>query len=209
MDGVIVNSENHYVKAEKEFLKRLGIETDDEVLKSFMGVPFSTYFPIIAKKYGSNKSLEEAKQEYHEFIQDMYSENVELNTGVKELFETLSQKYKFALATSSTKKLADVVLERFGLLNFFQARVHGDEVKNGKPDPEIFLKAAELLDVTPEESVIIEDSLNGVKGAKVAGIKVIAFKSDHNQSFDFSNANFIINDLREIPKILEELKWKK
>lgn len=205
MDGVIIDSENHYIRLEKEFLDRLGIQAEEKILHSFMGTPFSHYFPIMAEKYGSTKSLDEAKEEYQRFIEELYDKHVDLTPGVEEVFEELSEKYKFALATSTTKKLASNVLGRFNLVNFFNVRVHGDEIKNGKPDPEIFLKALSDLGFKEDEVVVIEDSLNGIKAGKEAGMKVVAFKASHNKDIDFSLADYVIEDLKEVNGILNKI----
>lgn len=202
MDGVLIDSESHYLKREKEFLEKLGVKTSDNVLKNYMGVPFSKYFPLLAKEYGSKMSLDKAQEKYHEFIEELYSNHVELTPHIMEVFDKLSSEYSFALATSTTKKLTDVILNKFSILKYFQVRVHGDEVQNGKPNPEIFLKSCAKLEINPEEAIIVEDSLNGIKAGKAAGIKVIALKSIHNKFMDFSLADFVITDLREIAGIL-------
>lgn len=205
MDGVIIDSETHYLRLEKEFLSRLGIQVDEAILQDFMGTPFSHYFPIMAKKYGSTKNIDEAQEEYIKFIGELYEKHAELTPGVKEVFQDLSKNYKFALATSSVEKLASKALGRFDLVHFFSVRVHGDEIKNGKPDPEIFLKALSDLSFEKEEAVVIEDSLNGMKAGKAAGIKVIGYKASHNKDIDFSLADYVIEDLKEVPEILKSL----
>lgn len=204
MDGVIIDSEIHYQRMEKEFLGRLGIFPDNAVLDSFMGTPFSQYFPALAKEYGTTKTLEEAKGEYQAFIEEIYDDHVTLVPGVEEVFKLLSAKYKFGLATSTTKKLADQVLAKFDLLKYFNERVHGNEVNNGKPDPEIFNMAASKLG-HEGEAVIIEDSFNGMKAGKASGMRVIAYKGGHNKDIDFSQADFVVTDLREIPGILDKI----
>lgn len=205
MDGVIIDSETHYLRLEKEFLGRLGIFVEENILHDYMGTPFSNYFPILAKKYGSSKNKDEAKEEYIKFIKELYAEHVQLTPGLKEVFEDLNKDYKFALATSTVESLASTALERFSLVNFFKVRVHGDDIKNGKPDPEIFLKALSDLGFEKNETVVIEDSLNGMKAGKAAGMKVIGFKASHNKDVDFSIADYVIEDLREIPRIIKSI----
>lgn len=205
MDGVIIDSETHYLRLEKEFLNRLGIHVDANILQDYMGTPFANYFPVMAKKYGSTKNNDEAQTEYVKFIEELYSKHVELTPGLKEVFEDLSKDYKFALATSTVESLASTALERFNLVNFFRVRVHGDDIKKGKPDPEIFLKALSDLGFEKDEAVIIEDSLNGMKAGKAAGIKVIGFKAAHNKDIDFSLADYVVEDLNDIPGILKKM----
>ncbi len=206
MDGVIIDSETHYQRLEKEFLGRLGIFADTKVLASYMGTPFSSYFPILAEKYGSNKSLDEAAVEYQSFIEELYKDHVELMPGIEEVFPELSSLYKFGLATSTTKELADQVLLKFDLLKYFSERTHGDEIKNGKPDPEIFNLSMKKLNIGKDEAVIIEDSENGMKAGRASGAKVIGYKGIHNKNLDFSGADFVIQDLKEIHKIVETLR---
>jgi HAD superfamily hydrolase (TIGR01509 family) len=206
MDGVIIDSETHYQRLEKEFLGRLGIFADTAVLASYMGTPFSQYFPILAEKYGSNKSLDEAAVEYQSFIEELYKDHVELMPGIEEVFPELSSLYKFGLATSTTKELADQVLLKFDLLKYFSERTHGDEIKNGKPDPEIFNLSMKKLNIGKDEAVIIEDSENGMKAGRASGAKVIGYKGIHNKNLDFSGADFVIQDLKEIHKIVETLR---
>lgn len=206
MDGVIIDSETHYQRLEKEFLGRLGIFADTAVLASYMGMPFSQYFPILAEKYGSSKSIDEAALEYQSFIEELYKDHVTLIPGVEEVFPGLSSLYRFGLATSTTRKLADQVLLKFNLLKYFSERTHGDEVKHGKPDPEIFNLSMRKLGVSKDEAVIIEDSENGMKAGKASGAKVIGYKGHHNKDLDFSEADFVIKDLREISKIVEALR---
>lgn len=206
MDGVIIDSENHYLRLEKEFLSRLGIHVDENILHDYMGTPFSNYFPVLAKKYGSSKNIDEAKEEYIKFIKELYAEHVQLTPGLKEVFEELNKEYKFALATSTVESLASTALERFNLVNFFKIRVHGDDIKKGKPDPEIFLKALSNLGFTKDEVIVIEDSFNGIKAGKAAEMKVIAYKASHNKDIDFSLADYVIEDLRGIPNIIKSMK---
>lgn len=203
MDGVLIDSEEHYLRLEQDFFRRLGIKAEDGVLQGYMGVPFSKYFPLLAKKYGSKLSLKEAKKKYHGFIKNLYLKEVELTPYILEVLKKLSKDYLFALATSTVKKLADVVLTRFKIIEYFQVRIHGEDVKNGKPDPEVFLKVCRELRLKPKNAVIIEDSLNGIKAGKAAGIIVIAYKTSHNKDLDFSEADFVVEDLREIPGILD------
>lgn len=205
MDGVIIDSETHYLRLEKDFLSRLGIYAEDNILQNYMGTPFANYFPILAKKYGSSKSTDEAKEEYIKFIKELYADHVQLTPGLKEVFKELNKDYKFALATSTVEVLASTALNRFSLVNFFKVRVHGDDIKNGKPDPEIFLKALSDLGFEKDETVVIEDSLNGIKAGKEAGMKVIAFKASHNKDIDFSLADYVITDLREISDIIKSI----
>lgn len=116
----------------------------------------------------------------------------------------LKGKYAIGLATSSSRDIAEPLMKRLGLWEFFDVGVFGNEVSYGKPDPEIFLLAAEKLGVEVKEVVVVEDSLRGLGGAKAAGMKVVVRRGEHNKEKDFSEADKVLNKLSEIFAFLEE-----
>lgn len=102
--------------------------------------------------------------------------------------------------------MIELVVKKLGIDNCFEVLVSGDYVKNSKPAPDIFLYAADKLKVKPHECVVIEDSYNGVHGAKKAGMKVIGFKNPNSGNQDLSEADFIIDSLgEELLEIIDEL----
>lgn len=203
MDGVLIDSESHYRRAEVGLFAKFGIQISDEIGKNFMGVPFSKYFPELAKKYNKKVDLEVALEQYNQLIVDLYTNEVALTPKIIDVLKSLNSKYLFALATSTRKELAELVLKRLNLYIFFKVKIFGNQVRNSKPDPEIFLLAAKKLGVSPKECIVIEDSFNGIKAGKAAGMKVIAYKAEHNSFFDFSSADYVVEDLREILGILD------
>jgi beta-phosphoglucomutase-like phosphatase (HAD superfamily) len=90
--------------------------------------------------------------------------------------------------------VVEYIYQHFGLEKYMEGYVDGNSIENGKPAPDIFLKAAEKLGVKPEECLVIEDSEHGVNGAHQAGAKVVAFNRAQDESQDFSNADLIIED---------------
>lgn len=205
MDGVIVDSEDHHHAGEIATFKHFGVEVDEDLNKQYKGAPLREHFQGLKEKLNVETPLDELLEKQNEHIHKMYSEDVELFSNVKEVLFQLKRDFKQALATSSERRLAEVVLKRFELGEAFDEVTCGDEIKNGKPEPDIFLKSAEKLQVLPEECVVVEDSLNGMKAGKKAGMKVIAHKVSHNKELDFSLADFVVEDLREISKIVKEV----
>jgi sugar-phosphatase len=96
-----------------------------------------------------------------------------------------------ALATSSSKKLMDCVLKVLKIESYFKHIQSAEDLKYGKPHPEVFLKCAEAITINPNECLVIEDSLNGIISAKAAGMKVIGIPEEHN----INNQKFCIADL--------------
>lgn len=205
MDGVLIDSESWYIKQELNLLKSLGINTTEEVTREYIGISFEKTIPELAKRYNKIIPIKKALEKYDELITELYTNQTKLIPNVIKVLEKLRKKYPFGLATSSPRYLAKLPLKRFSLNKYFKAKTFGDEIKNGKPSPEIFLQTAKNLNVDPKNILVIEDSFNGTKAAKAAGMKLIAFKTNHNQNLDFSLADFVTEDLREIPKILKIL----
>ncbi len=177
MDGVIFDSEKIYRILEHEQIRKYGLDESK-----------ADYFcEIIAggTKETNRRHFEEvfhSDVDYYEFREgvmsgvDDYAEKhgYELKPGVVELLKHLKEKgIKVALATSTTRERGYKHLKRHGLYEYFDEFVFGDMIKNGKPNPDIYLKACELLDVKPEEAIGIEDSINGVISSHAAGLYTI------------------------------------
>ncbi|MFQ5632494.1 MAG: HAD family hydrolase [bacterium] len=119
--------------------------------------------------------------------------------GVTELLEDLhNHGIKLALATSGSKVRMEAVLEILDLQTAFTATLSAEDVKNAKPGPEIFLKAAQRLDVSPESCVVIEESADGVTAAKQAGMFCIGYQGQAQVDQDLSEADWIVRDFSEL-----------
>jgi beta-phosphoglucomutase family hydrolase len=151
---------------------------------------YESYFPLLGKKSldvvkeGLGLHGDHALQAMHkkmEFFEDIVKEEGITTLPNAEIFlrEIQAANIPIALATSSRKMKMQLVMEESGLGKYFSVFVTGEEVAHGKPDPEIFLLAAERLNVDPKFCLVIEDAINGVASAKAAGMKCIAITSTH------------------------------
>ena len=134
-------------------------------------------------------------------------ENVEPMPGLSELLKFLrSSNYKIALATLSPKRHADIILEKTQMKDIFAAVVTGEEITNGKPDPEMLLTALKKLGSKPNECIAIDDSTNGIIAAKQAGMKAIGVvNSRFKSSQDLSMSDIVVRNLGDIEKAVEKL----
>lgn len=201
-DGVLIESEPFHIEAEFETTRRFGIPLTMAVAKQYFGLKLEDYFHDIARRYGSDIAVDVMISSHYETLKKYYREVFPLVPHVVDVLSQLKGMFFMAVGTSREKELAMLALERFSLVRFFEAIVFGDEVKKGKPDPEIFLCAASHLGCAPEKAVVVEDAESGFKAARDAGMRVIARKGVHNADCDFSMADFVIKDLREIPPLL-------
>ncbi len=206
MDGVIIESEPCHIKAEIEVFAEQGITLTEDVAKEYFGLKTRDYFLALAKRSTKELPIGQMLKDHSRILPKHYV-HVPLVPHAEEVLSILSRcGYKQALATSTEKELAQIPLGKFALNDYFDAKIFGDKVEKGKPHPQIFLEAAKELGVEPQQAIAIEDAENGFKAAKAAGMKVIARKAEHNKAQDFSLADYVISDLREIPKILASLE---
>lgn len=180
-DGVILDSEPQHFESFAELMKRHGIAFDESP-DDVTGIPARENIRRVHEHAGidlNSDQIEALNQERDEIYLDIILKTAKILPGAKELVLALKQDgYPLALASSTNTWLLELLLEKIGLLESFDAIVGGDQVANGKPAPDIFLKAAKALDVKPSECVVLEDSNAGLNGAKAAGMKVVMVKND-------------------------------
>lgn len=180
MDGVLINTEWLWKEVNFSIYKKYDINIDDETYQTVIGRTEDEVFrPFLAKRGLRGKELEEinkkAMRERRELFMEKAKLDLEMFPGAIEKIKELKQKgFKLAIATSSTKELLDLVLKKFNIDLYFIVVIPGDEIANSKPNPEIYLKTIQQLNLKPEECIIIEDSISGIKAAKAAGAFCIA-----------------------------------
>ena len=175
MDGVIFDSENLVVKCWKVVAEKYGIEDVEAACKDCLGVNSIESKERFLKKYGEEFPYDEYKSEmsalYH---QTAAAGGLDLKPGVVELLTFLKEhKYGLAVASSTRRAVVESQLKNAKVLDFFDEIICGDMVKKSKPDPEIYLAAAEKMKVNPKECYAIEDSYNGIRSAYSAGMEAI------------------------------------
>ena len=202
MDGTLLDSQRIYIPAWEYAGKLQGIE----------GMGAHALNNLGTNDEGSKKYLEENfpqldvplfKKQYDEYA--IENGTVSLKKGVMETLNFLeSNGIKIGLASGTKKSLATTRLEKVNILEFFDVAVFGDEVKNGKPAPDIFLKTASLIGAKPEECIVFEDSPNGIKAANNAGMKCIGIPDI--VEFDSKIKSILLAEFSSMDKAIELLK---
>lgn len=175
MDGLMFDTEKIYSRAWKEAATIYGVEIDDDFVNSIRGTISEKSKSMFYERYGTSFSYEEIKDKRIQISNDqIVKEGVPCKSGLYTLLNYLKDKgYKIALATSTKKETADSYLQMAQVDGFFHEKVFGDMVTNGKPEPDIFIMAADKLGVNPNNCLVLEDSTNGIYAGKSAGCKVI------------------------------------
>jgi HAD superfamily hydrolase (TIGR01509 family) len=201
MDGVIIDSEPIHMACEKEVFKMLGVPVSNEEHHSMTGTTDKAMWSRIAGKHELSVTITEAIQLTKTRYMDHLKNKFHL-VPVPYVPELIAELYKndfsLILASSSPHEQIDYILENLGLKPYFNASISGEDMKAGKPDPEIFLKAAQAAGADPKNCVVIEDSNNGVTAAKKAGMKCIGFLNPNSGQQDLSQANRIVHTFRDI-----------
>lgn len=212
MDGVLINSEPLHFDFESRLFKSLGITVSREQHETFVGTTSKTMWTIVKKTHTLPFTVSElVLKGYSGFIE--YLENQESLVpiqGILELLHRLTNAgFNLTLASSSPHKLINYILSKCNIEKYFPIRISGDDVINGKPNPEIFLKAAEVTGIKPENCLVIEDSANGVNAAVKAGMKCIGFRNPGSGNQDLSASNLIIDSFDSLTiNLIEKLITK-
>lgn len=177
LDGVIVFTDKFHYQSWKKMADRMGIYFDEEINNRLRGVSRMESLEIILERYDGKLSeiekqelAEEKNKTYRELLTTMTPDDV--TAEVRDtLTELRNRGYKLSIGSSS--KNAKFILDKVALTDYFDAISDGTNITKSKPDPEVFLKAAEFLGVMPEDCIVIEDAAAGVDGAKAGGMKAV------------------------------------
>ncbi|MFB3386832.1 HAD family hydrolase [Flavobacterium sp. LAR06] len=202
MDGVIVDTEPVHRYAYYKQFSELNIEVSEEMYTSFTGLSTRNTFQSLKGFFPTiDHEVEDLIQRKRNIFNDAFDtkEDLYLLEGVEDLIKDLyASGTQLILASSASKVTIERVFTRFNLHRFFSHIVSGEDFPQSKPNPAIFLHAASLSIAPKENCIVIEDSTNGVKAAKAAGIYCIGYNSQHSNLQDLSDADTIINHFNEL-----------
>lgn len=207
LDGTVLENSEIYNYAFKRVLVSLGAKVEaDYSHEGGIGVINNWKHLIIKYKLDTKKTLEElavATQEQYLLQLD----EIKLKDGFLEFADKLKEsEICIALATTNNWNVVNKILEKFNLSDYFDVITTNEEVKNSKPDPEIFLKTAEKMNTEPEMCIVFEDAISGVMAAKSAGMKVVGVATGAVQKEILKVADRIIDDFYDVtPEILNNL----
>lgn len=199
MDGVLVDSEEYICRAAIKMFAEHGLDVQEEDFLPFVGTGENRYLGGVAEKYGFDLDTERDKARTYQIYQHLVKGQLKPLPGVFEFIETCKEKgLKLAVATSADEiKMLTNLAESGIQADSFDVLIHGKEVRNKKPSPEIYLKAAEKLKVEPTHCLVIEDAVSGVKAAKAAGALCLALTTSFPED-QLGEADWIVKDLSEI-----------
>jgi beta-phosphoglucomutase len=206
MDGVLVDSEEYICRAAIEMFSEFGVSVKPEDFQPFVGMGENRYIGGVAEKYNMAADIDLIKNRTYKIYEEITRGRLDPLPGALE-FVTRCRilGLKLALATSADKVKMEINLKEIGLAkDDFHATVNGLEVEKKKPSPDIYLKAAKKLEVKPEECLVVEDAVSGVRAGKAAGCRVLAVTTSFDRAV-LKEADWICDSLGNVPD--EVLNW--
>ena len=201
MDGVIVDTEPVHRYAYFKHFEELKITVTEDMYTSFTGLSTKNVFQKLKESFEINQDVDDLIQRKRSIFNDAFDtkEDLILLEGVEDLIRELHENgIQLIVASSASKVTIERVFRRFKLHQYFSHVVSGEDFPKSKPHPAIFEHAVGLSIAPKENCIVIEDSSNGVRASKAAGIFCVGYNSIHSKDQDLSDANLIINNFNEL-----------
>jgi len=211
LDGLLVDSEPVWFRARTEMFQRFGLVWTDTDQRTQMGVSTAMWAAYIEKKLQGRMSSEAIVKESLQWMVSHYQAGeVPTKPGAREALEYCAGRYKLAMASGSPKLLIHAALSGANWRHFFSEIVSSDEVRHGKPAPDVYLETMQRIGVAPTETVVVEDSGGGIIAGKAAGASVIAVPNPQMMPAPeaLRQADAVIDSLFALPRAVDELMAK-
>lgn len=210
MDGVIVNSEPLHRKAYFDMFEEFNLNVSNRLYESFTGKSTSAICKELCEIFDlsiSHEKLMLSKRKHFKTIFDNDPEFQMIDGALSLIKDYFYNNLTLILASSASMTNINRIFKKFDLDKFFKAKISGADLKESKPNPEIFIKAAKLSGFNKSECIVIEDSTNGITASKSAGIYCIGFNSPNSKNQNYDKADLVVSNFNEImfSKISEKL----
>jgi HAD superfamily hydrolase (TIGR01509 family) len=179
LDGLLLDTEQVWDEVREDLARERGGRWHDRAQLEMMGMSSKEWARYMHDVVGLPDSPEEISAEVVRRMEARYREELPLLPGAVEAVEQLAERWPLGLASSSNRELIDLALELSGLERSFRVTVSSEEVARGKPAPDVYLEASKRLGFPPVRCAAIEDSHNGIRAAKAAGMRVVAIPNPH------------------------------
>ena len=199
MDGVIIDSEPIWKRAEKEVFSSVGVELSDDLCRITQSMTTREVTNFWFSKYPwKHKSLDEVENGVVKRVAQLIKQEGQAIDGIGEFIKSVkSRGYKIGLATNSPSVLISVVLEKLAVDKYFDAISSAEHESEGKPNPLVYLSVAKKLNVKPADCVAVEDSVSGLSAAKKAGMTTVVILKNNQDNIENEFADYKISDYNQ------------
>lgn len=198
LDGLMFNTEDVFNRSGNLLVERRGKTLTPEVLTQMMGRRADESFAILVRELELSESIPDLQAEASEIFVELLSSHLAPMPGLYELLDRIeSCGLPKGVATSSGRTYLEDILGRYDLLDRFAVTLTAEDVTQGKPNPEIYLKAADRIGVDPRQMLVLEDSETGSRAAAAANAVVISVPHEHSRHQDFGVATHVVASLHD------------
>lgn len=205
MDGLMIDSERLYIQAENEIAGQFGAEVKKETIWKMMGRKPIESIRVFVHELGLNEKPESILEMRNKIMREKLKKDLIPMPGLFEIIEGFFARLDLAISTGAPKEFLDIVLDKLDIREKFTVLQTSDDILNGKPDPEIYVKTCERLGLKSCDCIVLEDSSNGVLSGNRAGCYTMAVPSDYTREQDFSVADFIALNLLDAQNHIDYL----
>jgi len=209
MDGTLVDTEPFNTEIEKRLFRLNKVEISEEAHQKYLGIASDAMWLEITEQHQLqipvSELIEQNHKESYRYLSEV--EQIPIMTGLIDLLKKLqARKYPMAVASSSTPEIIDLILKKTNLKKYFQVILSAEEAGKSKPEPDVFLLAAEKLGINPANCLVVEDSPNGIKAAKAAGMLCVAYEGPGADPQKQTAADAVIQNYSQLERIIIESK---
>ncbi len=198
LDGVLIDSGRFHLLAWYDLAEKCGYEMTEEFFTRTFGMQNYQVLPVLAGRELEASVLTEQSEWKEERFRELAAGKLEILEGAERLVRDLDDNdFKLAIGSSTARSNIEFILDNMPFAGCFDSYVVGEDVENGKPAPDTFLKAAEKLGLAAGNCVVIEDAVAGVESGKAAGMKVVAVTTTRKRE-DLNQADVVVDSLAEI-----------
>lgn len=201
MDGTLIDSEPLHFEAAREVIASQGKIFTFEMHEKYMGTTEEHFWKSIVKELKIDAPYKSLMGKKEGIFKERIKEEGTAFEGVIPLVLKLYKETSLAIASSSPRHVVKLILQKLKIREYFSVIVSGDDIKRTKPDPEIYLKAASLLNTNPKNCLVVEDSINGVRAAKAAGMACVAVTNSFKKE-KLKEADYLLSSLKDF-----NIKW--
>lgn len=208
LDGVLIDSEERWSRAKEDLVRETGGQWKPEASRAMLGMSSPEWSRYLHDELGVPLAPEEINDAVVGRMLEDYRRDLPLIEGARDAVLRLAARWPLGLASSSNREVIDVVLEASGLTGAFAVTVSSEEVRRGKPAPDVYVDAAARLEVAPGDAAAVEDSTNGLFAARAAGMSVVAIPHRAFPPSDeaLAAADVVLGSLSELtPAVIEAL----
>ena len=201
MDGVIVNTEPLHRRAYEQMFEEYNLKVSASLYASFTGMSTLSICKRLCEVFSLDLQPNQLAVSKRNYFKKLFENghDIQLIDGVLDLIQHYNKNdLSLVLASSASMSNIEMIFEKFDLNPYFKAKISGADLKESKPNPEIFEKATRLSGHSSKHCMVIEDATNGIQAARAAGLFCVAYEDENSPLQDFSNANLVVSSFKEL-----------